>query len=563
MKFLLYSACAIVLFIACYEDKGNYNYVEDVNTFDVDINKVYGILKRDTTYVIRPVVRQSDRANNANLRYVWRMSTVSDVDLGGKITGDTLSLADTVGIVIDTRAADFKYTYWLRFYVEDMESGAKSMYPVTVSVVKPYEGAWMVFHKDGEHTKLGAIEYVGNEMVITDDAFFKERGTRLQGNPVKLGAVTEGISAAQAFWGFATSTIFYCFTDLPSESGVYRPENRFMLMDDRNIQHMIYPSDYSGYLPSNVTYLEGTGSPLIISNGKGFQGSVMGPRLYGMPLDPATVSGDYYISHLSSGGATNLAFDMIGRRFLQCYTGNNVWYPNAAFRWTFLDYYETRGTMKYIANSDANALPDAQLRDIGEDKEMVYIGTGYYYGPNMTGGSMRTSIYALAKSKTKNESYIYDFHGYPLILGGSDANDPAPLAGFYAITTPPGLTSTSPCTSSVEYNRILFYAVGNRIYRLDFGVSGGRSLMIWQHPDAGAEAKVMQMARKDWEASGKYPDYGHNPNRSLGIVFDMPSGRDEVIILNLDATGRVDDNGKYPSVQVHQGFGKIKDVIFI
>ena len=577
-KFLIVTLLVGLYIFACSDDIGNYKYNEDVNMLEVELSRTFNILKKDGEFVIRPTIRQTDRANNDNLRYIWRMSTKNANDLGGAITGDTISVADTVSIIIDTQDPDFAYNYWLRFYVEDVVTGAKAMYPTMLSIIKPYEGAWMVLHKDEGVTKLGSIEYLGDaEMVITQDAFFEERGVHLVGEPQKLGVLTDGIGSGspyEPYWGYSASTIFYCFTDQYNESGIYRPENGFKLIDEnRTVRDMLgYGSDFSNYsAPGGVTYVEGGSALLLIGAGgtAAFQGSALGPKCYGLTL-ASGVPGPFRITHASTF-VGHLFFDAEYRRFLWCNLSSNTWYPvpsnPAAFRWMFLgpSMDQARGTLANIQDLPGNALPIEELNDIGTDKDMVYIGTGYYYGRGvMTGGGMRTALYALAKSNRTNESYIYEFHGYPILLGSSDANDAAPLFDFHTITTPSGLTATTPCASSVEYNKIIFYAVGDKVYRLDFGATGGRTQLIWQHPNGTANAKSMQMARSyNVSYPANFVKYGHNLNRSLGIVFETSGGRDEVVVLNLNASGNVAMDGEYPSVQIHQGFGRIKDIAFI
>lgn len=115
---------------------------------------------------------------------------------------------------------------------------------------------------------------------------------------------------------------------------------------------------------------------------------------------------------------------------------------------------------------------------------------------------------------------------------------------------------------------MLFYAVDNKIYRLDFG-AGGTSTLIYQHPDPTAKVEIMRFARKDvgskreTDYNDTFSDYGHSVFRSLGIAFNLPNGKGEFVVLNLNSSGRVDKNGTFPSEQVHEGFGSIKDIMFI
>lgn len=59
-----------------------------------------------------------------------------------------------------------------------------------LKVAKPYEGAWMVLHSKEGQTGLGAVEYIGDRMEVSEDVYFKERGQHLKGKPVRLDLLT-------------------------------------------------------------------------------------------------------------------------------------------------------------------------------------------------------------------------------------------------------------------------------------------------------------------------------------------------------------------------------------
>ncbi|MEG2228262.1 MAG: PKD-like family lipoprotein, partial [Odoribacter sp.] len=547
--YVIYFVLFSFLISACYDDLGNYDYDGNVNVVNIELNKAYAIKKMDTDFVIRPTIHQSSVNGKTNLRYMWRISTEGDQALSTARKGDTLCFSDTAVIHIDTKVEDFKYTYWLRFYVEDTITKVRTMFPIVVSIVKPYKGTWMVLHRNEGMTKLGAIEYIGDQIIVTPDAYFKERGVHLQGMPVKLG---RSINTSDG------SSMLYCFTDNPGESGILLQADGFKLYG--NMERCIYPADYRAYYdPAKVTMMAGNGNGgLAISNGRVFQGAMYVPRMCAMKPTSVT-QGEYFITHGTCGGATFLVYDRIGRRFFSCVTRKNWW--NSEWGW---DEYDSEGkkNMELIAKNPANAT-GINLDDIGSDKEMVFMGTGFWYGETMSTSWARTCIYALVKSKETNKSWVYEFHSYPL-YAGSKKDDPAPVTGVFSFNTPVGMTAETPCATSSDYNRILFYAVDNRVYRLDFGQLGGKAQLIWQHPNVGAKAKVMRMAWEDIPVNGiEYGDYEHNPNRSLGIAFELSDGTSEVVILDLNNAGKLDADGKYPAVQQHSGFGKITDIAFI
>jgi len=87
--------------------------------------------------------------------------------------------------------------------------------------------------------------------------------------------------------------------------------------------------------------------------------------------------------------------------------------------------------------------------------------------------------------------------------------------------------------STMSYSGILFYTVGNVVYRLDFKQSGGKATPVYTH--AGGKATMMKFAKKA-KINTNYLDftnYEFDPNRSLGIVFDMGNGKCDFVVLNL------------------------------
>ena len=57
--------------------------------------------------------------------------------------------------------------------------------------------------------------------------------------------------------------------------------------------------------------------------------------------------------------------------------------------------------------------------------------------------------------------------------------------------------------------------------------------------------------------------YGHPYERTMAAGVNLPDGTGEVVVLQLNTAGKVDNDTMYPAVQEHKGFGKIKDVTFI
>ena len=73
------------------------------------------------------------------------------------------------------------------------------------------------------------------------------------------------------------------------------------------------------------------------------------------------------------------------------------------------------------------------------------------------------------------------------------------------------------------------------------------------------------MAVEGYVDAGNFGDssmYGHPYSRCLGAAVNTGSGEGELVVLQLNGVGKVDSDKKFPSTQVHKGFGKIKEIAF-
>lgn len=556
MKNLFLYSCLLISLLcsSCFDDKGNYVY-HDVNEVIIDIKETYGVRKQDTTVVIRPGIRQTLLDKHEHLRFEWFYNTSSD-----QFKGDLISTADTVAIVINTADPKFSYNHFLRFYVTDTLNGASYLFPVKLKVIKPYEGAWMVLHDQEGSARLGSIEYIGEKMEVTNDAFYKERNARLKGNAVALGSAN--------YWNsyynprYAPTTLLFCFTDVPAESGIRMQDQGFHMYD--SVPRFVYPEHAAQFDPTDISVCEGEMyGRIMVSNGSLWQGSAYESKLYRVNPSDAVLNknANIEITHATCVGWTSIAFDSEGHRFLHFRNDNssNMSYAN------FDATNENFCVMDFI-KEDENNIKTVDPSNISPNEKMVYMGTGYWYGSSMRAPQSRVAAYALTIDEKLNQTHVYEFHGNPL-YSTPDAED-YPFTFHTAFETPSGLTTATKMASSASFNRLLFYAVDNKIYRLDFGAKGNTTL-VYQHPNPNAVVSVMRFARKDvgsYTPDGyaeTYADYEFPVMRSLGVGFNLPDGSGELVILNLTTAGKVDKNKTYPAQQEHKGFGKIKDIVFI
>lgn len=543
MKNIIYFLMVITLLTSCHEDKGNYDY-SLVNEIGIKLESGYGLRLGDTTLVIRPEISQSLREGHQHLQFYWQHSTINFASVVSP-TADTLSFADTVALRIDPSDKNLKFTHYLRLNVYDEENDILYPFETKVSIVKPFNGAWMVLHKQQEETHLGAVEYIDGTPLVTVDAFYEITGKKLHGEPLCLGC-HEGI--VTSYWGAGVYVYngFSIVTDDPDEAGIYTQSKKIEKND--SLSRMVAPA-YRGMIDyQRITRYESSSSASVcLSDGVLYQGG-NGLKLY-KALISNNVQGNVYLSKAAPVGFISVYYDKIGRRFLNYYYYVNshsidpLSFSETGNRAT-LDPIPARANNVRYGEIDPNAIPEGQ--------EVIYVGAGYQYGPTMTGAGNRMYCYAYALADN-DKSYIWEFRSRGIIN-----SDDVAFSGYYEIKTPAGINENTCFASGMAYNGILFYAVDNKVFRLDFTTSGGIASVVYTHPGGGNVSK-MKFAKSGTVNSGlAYSPGTFHPNRTLAVVFDKNNGTSDLVILNLSVSGKPDDN-----VQCYTDFGKIKDIVFL
>lgn len=533
-----------ILISSCYEDKGDYDYNENIKDVPVTLMETYGVKKEKEkfSYTIVPEINVEDHYKK-NLSYEWYVNT-NRANSKGELSGTD----ETLTIEIDPNQNDMPYTYYIRLYVTDNLTKAVNMQPSRLEVIKPYTFSWMVLHETNGHAEIGSVEYMGGSILVTPDAYTKDKGSSLTGKPLKLSC--RQMATYEYYWKYAAQSQFYLTTTNEEESGLLNPANNFEMRGKWT--EILHPSQREAYFdPNNVIFSGGNYGAIMTSKGKVFLSSGYSPVMYLMSQGD-DISGEFYISKLAGGPQAGVGFDEIGHRFL------NISMQNAD-TWMELTYAAepgNAGPITMIPRNDNNAIDPGK---IPEAQKIVAIVNGYHYGKSGIAPWQRYTIYAYTIAGSR--SYVYAFQ-----CRGLTGTDPA-LPNYYEFTTPEGIDENTLMTSGNSFSNTLFYAVGNKIYKLD--VSSGNSTLIYQHDNPEARISDLKMACEgysfdDVQDEVGAEDYGVPYNRCLGAAFNLPDGTGEMIVLQLSTNGRIlEDQTKYPSTQVHRGFGPIKSIAFI
>lgn len=535
------------LLASCYEDKGNYDYDESISDISVKLNQSYGVRKADTemTYTINPEIKTND-GDKSYLKYTWVMNTTS----ANSSRNDTIGHDESLTLTMDPNDPNFVYKYYIKLYVTDTRTNAKTMAPTTVEVGKPYTKAWMVLHEKDNHAELGAVEYIGSVMMVTPDAYKQETGKDLTGQPVSLSYMQK--QPNKSYWLYTADSQLFVTTTNGEESGLVDQTNKFKLM-------ATWTQLFSPLQIGNVDFndFQAQACPnyglLFCSKGHMFSQCSTSPVLFQMsPEDILT--GECNISKFAAGPHTALGYDNASHRFVHIALQSS---PD------FWGGYKPSGIKKNAPIKRIAYKNGVDARDpnhIPENENVINIVNGYHYQRTGVAIWQRYNCYAYSLAPG-NMSHVYIFSYYAL----THANE-ATMTNVFEFPTPEGINENTPMTSGATFNNIIFYAAGNKVYKLD--ISTGSSKVIYQSDDARASISCLRMAINpfSWNDGNDNlgaADYGHPFSRLLGVAVNKSDGTGELVVLQLNAAGKVDDDHKFPSTQIHKGFGKIKDIAFI
>lgn len=541
MKRLIYFILGLLV-ASCYDDKGNYTY-QEVNTLDVSLNKVYSVrLDKDTTVTIIPQLSQSLQENEDNLEYTWLHSTTNHNFYGhGKF--DTVGLEKNLNFHIDPEAKNLAYAHYFRLNVYDRITDIEYPVNTTIELIKPYVGSWMILHRKNGQTELGSIEYIGGDIVVQEDAYYKETGKRFTGKPQALMSYTTSCK----YYGTGSGwNMFTVITDDPVESGVYCQWKHFEKKD--SLTRMVAPLAQNSFDFQHITLADGDGtaSALLLSGGMLYQS----PRAGKIYEPAADLEGEVNITLASKISNNALLYDEAGHRFAFYYNTSDGLGVKKYDPLYFSESEENTNLIKAIPTRDGN-VSAVNPNKLPEDQKVLYLGTGYQYA------SAWTSVYAYALAKNDTRCFVYEFNPR-----GFNYSDNASFNGYYTINIPQGLDESAVFASTPPYSGLLFYASGNTVYRLDFKQAGGKATAIYTH--AGGKAVKMKFAKRYLSSSNAFDAYEFDVQYSLGIGFDMGNGKGDFVILNLSSTGSVGgDSEHYPAKQVYTDFGEITDFVFI
>ncbi len=545
-RLLFFLPMICFIFTSCYEDEGNYDYDESIKDISVKLEPVYGVKLSQKAFscTIEPEITTFDN-EKSYLKYTWVMVN--------EATGvnDTLSTDEKLVLEMDPTSDDFRYNYKLHFYVTDTRTNGVTLVPTTVEVVQPYTFTWLVLHEKDGHAEIGSVDYGGTEPLLTLDAYTKDQGQSLTGKPCALMVYKNKVtqSTAQYYWNYPAQMISEIFlitsnSDVNNEGG-WLSQASFLSPYFSYNDAMSYSTNYMDIDKKDIRWSTGDNGLMFSSKGKVYKNCTYSPSFGEFYQDPS-LTGDCYITHCANANHIGVGYDQAGHRFVMLNYNFLTWYGPARS-------LTRAGLIEPIRATVDNA---ADPNQIPADEKIIRIVNGYQYQVTGIAPQQRFSAYAYSLcSNNRSKVYVFRYRNFRSDEGG-------PLYAVYSFPTPEGIKDGTPMSSSYIYNNILFYAVGNKVYKLDF--VSGQSTLIYTYDDASAIITNLRMAIEGYvDTTWPVDDYGHPYNQTLGASVEHTDGTGALVVLQLNSAGKLDADKIYPSIQVYKGFGKITDFDFV
>lgn len=170
-------ACSVIC--SCYDDEGNYDYV-DLPRFEVDtvgVNTLINVTQFDVVDITPKLIYDGDKSE---LDYTWSAYTQSNY---GYNTADTLANTESLHKKITLQPE----TYTLEFCAKNRNTGLRTRMTYTLNV-ESYSGpGLMVFYNNAGHCDVDIIRTVSLMGNISKNEVRRNLYTNVESNPALTG----------------------------------------------------------------------------------------------------------------------------------------------------------------------------------------------------------------------------------------------------------------------------------------------------------------------------------------------------------------------------------------
>ncbi|ERJ57929.1 PKD-like family lipoprotein [Sphingobacterium paucimobilis] len=476
----------VLLLSSCFKDLGNYNY-QDINEITVGgLGGPYNLLYKVDTLRIEPDIQFTlDTDDPDRYQYEWRVGFQNE-----GATRPTISTERNLNFPVNLLPK--AYTLYFNVYDKVTEVTWTSTASLTVSTAVS-RGFHLAGDDEEGYADADMIAMPLNKDTIIVKRIMSDNGMPRYKEPIKLFHTGTTSDSSKVKQWFMTKEGAYFMNTATME---VKPGNTFknMLYTTFELPLDIYPVAFAPLVSSIGGMSPGTYGRVVITNtGDLFSASLMGGDFYSNPINRVSSNPlellklSPYIMHSPATWNRYIVYDDINNRFLHA-TGNSV--PSAMLT----VFWDTGGPFPWNQG------------DTG--RKLVYAENTRNYEDGGTAGNS----FALMKDAAG------EFHVYKFYANGSFG----PLKLAYFKIKPIAVDfekSNIYAFSSVR--KILYYAVGSKLYGYDYNPSFEKNYLI---KDFGEEITMLNSDIQTSNGSQLY--VGTYSTANKGTIRKYSSGDD-------------------------------------
>ena len=517
-------------FIACFDDKGNYDYHEVAELTIENIPELIEVLGSSDHIIVQPKVTSSLEGeitnDNPNFEFTYKLEKKS----GGILADEKwVNLNPSKSLDLDTLASFPADTYIVWFTVKDIRSGVETSTTFDVKVTSPtYEG-WMILCNEGnqERVRMDMISVISAERVIPAYDLL---------TPLGLPDLKKANEI-----GFSTS-LFASPNDqiyVMSEEGAYLIDRETFKTDESwniyLVSFIIPPTEGNivKYTSLNSGSSYGPLASFCVSNTGNAYAQILGMAgaAFEYPINTSVRGGtpEYKVAPYigismarPGNGQTALFYDTDNQRFVGWKYGNNV---------------DARQTLTPLPD------PENKLFSFQTGMDLIYMESTRY-------------------SNGLVYSILQNANGKRVIYGINMSGNGFAQESKYENPDAPDFDKATAFAFHSQYP-YLFYAVGNKVYLHNLGTN---KTYLMNNITLG-DQEVVTLLKFNLYQQNSLSDLNNQSDEFMARQYELMVGSYDSSIdgVNGGKLGFYPVDGTNNSVSKrieYSGFAKIKDVVY-
>lgn len=510
LKSILESILIMGLCWACYDDKGNYDYIRldevQIDTAGLDIWSEYALYRYDSL-TIEPVVYFQGKpvtvtdSTNYDLDFCWTIYR-SSTGVGMTYTVDTLSR----NVKFSDQVTQLSGKWTLLFTVTQKQTGVQTYCSFSLQIDESVSDGWLVLYEREGDTDAGLIVNDRVKKNVTKERIFRDLysasngGKRMKGKPVG---------------------VFHSVAPLQSGEVLLASEEDLTGVDKNSFECTFDFEKLFWNTPAvcKVSWIGGNflRREITINNNQ-----------------------VYYVNYMSAGLYRSTAF---GEPCQGTYGELAPWmagYYSASYEAVVYD--QTNGCFLCVDANGVNVLPFAQQDN--EDLDVNQVGM------EMVLSDWGRNFYehSIMKSGNRYELVVCNFFQ-------TNRNSSQIMTKRYDMTDNPGISSVSSMAAGVN-GEFIYYGSDDGVYLYKYN-TGQKAEKVWPVPDTDEKVSCVRIQKFYYP---QFVNMGILIN-AYSVIYiatwneDSQSGTVYQLLCN-PSNGAID----LTSERSYSGFGKVKDM---